>query len=401
MASEGARFTQFYSASPVCSPSRAALMTGRYSTRVEVPAVLGPGDKGLPDGETTIAQVLKDAGYHTSCIGKWHLGSTAKYLPTNRGFDEFFGVPYSADMSPCPLLRGSDVLAPSADVSVLTQQFTHEAVDFINRSVDAPFFLYLPHTAPHLPLAASPRFAKASGLGAYADVVQELDWGVGQVFSALEKNGLDSNTLVLFSSDNGPWYQGSQGRLRGRKGETYEGGMREPFLARFPGVIPSGIGCSGMATMMDLFPTLARRCGATLPGRDLDGVDIWPLLTGEQSEVDRDVFLYFDSVYLQCARMGRWKLHLSRYNTKAWSPLPSGGRVNLPLPRPELYDVVSDPQESYDCAEAHPDVVQQIRARVEQLINTFPYGIIDAWRYTQSLKVLDAPVDGLPVPDHE
>jgi arylsulfatase len=346
-----------------------------------------------------MAQVLKSAGYRTSCIGKWHLGSTARYLPTSRGFDEFFGVPYSADMSPCPLIRGTSVMAPSADVSSLTGRFTQESVDFINRSKDRPFFLYLAHTAPHLPLAASARFAGKSGLGVYADMVQEMDWSTGQVMSALQDNGLDSNTLVMFSSDNGPWWQGSPGRLRGRKGDTYEGGMREPFLARFPGVIPSGIGCSGLATTMDLLPTVTRLSGATPGSSRLDGIDIWPLMTGEQWELEREVFLYFDSVYLQCARLGRWKLHLTRYNTRSWSPLPAGGRVNLPLPRPELYDVVTDPQESYDCAAAHPEIVAEIRARVDRLIPSFPAGIIDAWQYTMSQRVLDAPADGLPVPD--
>ena len=399
LAEEGARFTNFYSASPVCSPSRAALMTGRYPTRVEVPVVLGPGDPGLPDSETTLAQVLKSAGYRTSCIGKWHLGSSARYLPTNRGFDEFFGVPYSADMSPCPLIRGTSVMAPSADLTTLTARFTQEATDFIARSTEAPFFLYLAHTAPHLPLAPSPRFAGKSNLGPYADVVRELDWSTGEVLAALKNSGLDSNTLVVFSSDNGPWYQGSPGKLRGRKGDTYEGGMREPFLARFPGVIPSGIGCTGLANTMDLLPTLARLSGAVASTNPLDGIDIWPLMTGQQWELDREVFLYFDSVYLQCARLGRWKLHLTRYNTKAWSPVPSGGRLNLPLPKPELYDLVTDPQESYDCASAHPEIVADIRARVDRLIPTFPYGIIDAWQYTMSQKVVDAPVDGLPVPD--
>ena len=283
LAEEGARFTNFYSASPVCSPSRAALLTGRYPTRVEVPVVLGPGEPGLPDSETTMAQVLKAAGYRTACIGKWHLGSPARFLPTNRGFDEFFGVPYSADMSPCPLIRNTTVMAPAVDVSTLTTRFTQEAVDFINRSKDSPFFLYLAHTAPHLPLAASARFAGKSGLGEYADVVQELDWSTGQVMAALQANGLDSNTLVMFSSDNGPWWQGSQGKLRGRKGETYEGGMREPFIARYPGVIPSGIGCTGLATTMDLLPTVARLCGAQPPSNPLDGVDIWPILTGDRA----------------------------------------------------------------------------------------------------------------------
>ena len=231
-------------------------------------------------------------------------------------------------------------------------------MDFINRSKDSPFFLYLAHTAPHLPLAASARFAGKSGLGEYADVVQELDWSVGQVMAALKANGLDSNTLVMFSSDNGPWWQGSQGKLRGRKGETYEGGMREPFIARYPGRHSVGHRLHRDSPPRWICCPPSRACAAPRrhPIRSMES-DIWPMLTGERGEVERDVFLYFDSVYLQCARLGRWKLHMTRYNTKAWSPLPPRGRVNLPLPRPELYDVVSDPQESYDCARSHPDIV--------------------------------------------
>jgi arylsulfatase A-like enzyme len=219
------------------------------------------------------------------------------------------------------------------------------------------------------------------------------------VLAALEEAGLKENTLVLFSSDNGPWWQGGNGHLRGRKGETYEGGMREPLIARLPGVIPAGLTCDGMATMLDILPTVAAMCGTPLPGNPLDGVDISPMLRGDRPEVDRDVFLYFDQVYLQCARLGRWKLHISRYNTRAWSPMPAKGKRNLPLPKPELYDLLKDPQESYDCSGQHPDVVADIRARVNRLIQTFPEGIIDAWRYTMGSKVMDGPTDGLPVLD--
>jgi arylsulfatase len=398
IAAEGARFTQFYSASPVCSPSRAALLTGRYPTRVDVPLVLGPGAAaGLAEDEVTIAQLLKAAGYRTACIGKWHLGSAPRFQPVSRGFDEYFGIPYSHDMWPRVLMRNRETVEETAEVSSLTGRFTREAVAFIERSKDAPFFLYLPYTAPHIPLAASTAFTGRSGLGDYADVVQEMDWGVGEVLAALQTNGLDDNTIVLFSSDNGPWWQGSQGKLRGRKGETYDGGMKVPFLARWPGVIPAGRECAGMAATLDLLPTLARFCGAPLPAKALDGVDISPLLTGERDEAEREAFLYFDSVYLQCARLGRWKLHVARYNTRAWSPVPSGGRRNLPLPSPELYDVVRDPQESYDCADAHPQVVAEIRARMDRLIAGFPSGIQDAWRDTMSARVEDTPSDGLPV----
>ena len=400
MAAEGARFLNFYSASPVCSPSRAALLTGRYPPRVNVPRVLGPGDDGgLAGSETTMAQMLKAAGYRTMCIGKWHLGSRPDYMPTSRGFDEYYGIPFSNDMWPRPLMHNLEVIEQPAMLETLTARYTDQAVSFIKSAKGGPFFLYMPHTFPHVPLAASPRFQGKSGMGLYADVVEELDWSVGQVLAALADNGLDNNTLVIFSSDNGPWWQGSQGKLRGRKGETYEGGMREPFLARFPGMIPAGTVSSGVASTMDLMPMLARLCSAPLPANPLDGVDIWPLLSGQQDQLDRDVFLYFDDVFLQCARLGRWKLHVSRYNTRAWSPAPSGGKVNLPLPKPELYDLEKDPQESYDCAALHPDVVADIRARIGRLLSTFPPAVTDAWQDTMRRRVQDAPDDGLPVSD--
>jgi arylsulfatase A len=398
MAADGARFVNFYSASPVCSPSRAALLTGRYPPRVNVPRVLGPGeDAGLPESETTMAQMLKSAGYRTMCIGKWHLGSLPKYLPTNRGFDEYFGIPYSNDMWPRPLMYNTDVVEQPAALDTLTARYTEQAVNFIGRSRGAPFFLYMPHTFPHVPLAASPRFQGKSGMGLYADVVQELDWSVGQVLAALADNGVDNNTLVIFSSDNGPWWQGSQGRLRGRKGETYEGGMREPFLARFPGMIPAGTLSNGIANTMDLMPTLARLCNAPLPGNPLDGIDIWPLLSGQQDQIERDIFLYFDDIFIQCARLGRWKLHVTRYNTRAWSPAPASGKINLPLPKPELYDLEKDPQEAYDCALMHQDIVADMRARITRLLPTFPQGVIDAWQDTMRRQVVDAPDDGLPI----
>ena len=243
MAKEGTRFTQFYSANPVCSPSRAALLTGRYPTRVGVPRVLFPNDKGgLSHSDPTIAEMLKPRGYNTMCIGKWHLGRPAEFLPTSRGFDEYFGIPYSNDMTPRPLMHNTEVIEEPAKLETLTPRYTEQALRFIERSREKPFFLYMPHTYPHIPLAASPRFRGKSPLGLYGDVVEELDWSVGEVFTALRRHGLDDNTLVMFSSDNGPWYQGSPGRLRGRKGMTLEGGVREPFIARLPGRIPAGKG---------------------------------------------------------------------------------------------------------------------------------------------------------------
>ena len=398
MSQQGARFQHFYSASAVCSPSRAALLTGRYPARSGITGILGPGDRaGLPDSETTMAQMLKNAGYRTMCVGKWHLGSQPQYMPTNRGFDEYYGIPYSNDMWPRPLMQNLDVVEPTANLNTLTQRYTEQAVSFIARAKESPFFLYFPHTFPHIPLGASPRFRGKSKRGIYGDVVQELDWSVGQVLQALEDNGLDGNTLVMFSSDNGPWYQGSAGMLRGRKGETYEGGMREPFIARFPGMIPEGVSCDGVATTMDILPTLARLCGAPLPANQLDGVDIWPMLTGRQQEVDRDVFLYFDYLFIQCARLGAWKLHVARYNYPPWYPDPSGGRRNLPLPHPELYNLYDDPEESYDCAPDYPEIVADIRARIERVVTTLPDPVPRVWQATMAAPVEETPTDGPPV----
>jgi arylsulfatase len=401
MAAEGARFTNFYSANPVCSPSRAALLTGRYPTRVGVPRVLFPNDtEGLDLSETTIAGMLKANGYRTMAIGKWHLGHTPKYLPTARGFDEYFGIPYSNDMSPRPLLhaKGANVetVEETATLETLTPRYTGQAVKFIESAKGGPFFLYMPHTYPHIPLAASPRFRGKSAHGLYGDVIEELDWSVGEVLAAVKKNGLDGNTLVMFSSDNGPWFQGSPGHLRGRKGSTYEGGMREPFLARFPGRIPRGTVCNGIAGTIDILPTIAKLCGAALPSKPVDGIDIWPLLTKQKPKLEREAFLYFDGWNLQCARWERWKLHLARYNTFAYNPAPQGGRVNLPLPAPELYDIENDPDESYDMAPENPKIVAEILARVERLLPGFPDEVKQAWAQTRSRQAGPSAVGALP-----
>jgi arylsulfatase len=397
MVAEGVRFTQFYSANPVCSPARAALLTGRYPTRVGVPRVFNPPDTtGLALDETTMAQMLRDVGYRTMCVGKWHLGHRPEYLPTARGFDEYFGIPYSNDMSPRPLLHNTEKIEEPANLETLTSRYTEQAVRFIERSAGNPFFLYLPHTFPHIPLAASPRFRGKSPLGLYGDVVEELDWSAGEVFGALRRTGLDSNTLVMFSSDNGPWYEGSAGALRGRKGSTYEGGVREPFLARFPGKIPEGLVCHGVAGTVDILPTVAKLTGTPLPTAPLDGIDIWPLLTGQQAAIEREALLYFDDWNLQCARWGKWKLHFARYNTFEYSPAPAGGRVNLALRPPELYDVERDPMESYDVAPENPAVVHEIQSRVARLLPTFPAEVQKAWTETQSRATAVTPAGALP-----
>ena len=406
MAREGVRFRQFYSASNVCSPSRAALLTGQYQTRVGVPDVLSPtSTTGLSLSAKTIAEVLKPVGYKTMCVGKWHLGTQPQFLPTSRGFDSYYGIPYSNDQSPSVLMQNTTVIESPVVLNTLTERYTQQATNFIQSSKNSPFFLYLAHTFPHIPLAASTAFLGKSGLGLYGDVVEEIDWSVGQVLQSLKENGVDKNTLVLFTSDNGPWYQGSPGKLRGRKGWSYEGGVREPFIARFPGRIPAASSARGtaegrlsgsVATTMDLLPTIASVCGAPLPSTPLDGVNIWPVLSEQQPDVPHNIFLYFDSWNMQCARMGPWKLHVSRYNDFAWSPDPVGGRMNLPLPSPELYNLEEDPDESYDVAASNPQIVAEIQAGIQSMLPTFPADVMTAWKATMSLQS-SGPDGGLPV----
>ncbi len=387
LASEGARFTNFCSADPVCSPSRAALLTGRYPTRVGVPRVLFPQDEnGLNLDETTLANMLKARGYKTVCIGKWHLGRPAAYLPTSRGFDEYFGIPYSNDMTPRVLMHNTEVIEEPAVLESLTSRYTTEATKFVSAQKASPFFLYMPHTFPHIPLAASARFRGKSAEGLYGDVVEEIDWSVGEVLRTLREHGLDNNTLIMFSSDNGPWYQGSPGKLRGRKNTTYEGGVREPFIARWTGHIPPGRVVNALASMMDVVPTVAKLCGSALPSKPLDGIDIWPLLHGDRASIERDPLLYFDNWDLQCARWMNWKLHVARHNTGAYMPAPAGGRHSYLLPKPELYNLAVDPDESYDVASESPEIVAKIQAKIAEMLKTFPEPVQTAWKEQQERK---------------
>jgi len=399
LAAAGAQFTQFYAGNPVCSPSRAAFLTGRYPTRMGIPNVIFPTDThGLPDSETTIGQMLKPLGYTSACVGKWHLGARPEFLPTSRGFDLYYGVPYSNDMVPLPLMRNQDVLESNTDNDLLTQKYTAVAVDFIRTNKDQPFFLYLAHNVPHQPLGASPAFKGKSELGPYADAVEEMDWSVGQVVQALQDSGIAGDTLSVFTSDNGPWFQGSSGRLRGRKGETYDGGVREPFVAYMPGTIPAGTVPSGFGSLMDLFPTFASLASSPWPALPLDGINIWPMLTGEQDTIARDSLLYFDGWNLQCARVGPWKLHVARYNSLPWAEQPAEGRVNLPLAKVELYNIESDPEESYECSDAHPEIVKDIQDRIQKALPTFPAQVQAAWAATRGRQTQPAAVGAMPAP---
>ncbi len=387
MAAEGVRFTNFYSANPVCSPSRAALLTGRYPTRVGVPQVLFPNSTtGLNEGETTIAQMLKPLGYKTMCIGKWHLGHLPQFLPDKRGFDSYFGIPYSNDMNPRPLLRQSEgkteTVEAEATLETLTPRYTEEAINFITTSKDSPFFLYMPHTYPHIPLAASEKFRGKSKQGLYGDVVEELDWSVGEILATLKKLNLEKNTLVMFSSDNGPWFQGSPGKLRGRKGSTWEGGMRVPFIAQMPGKLAKGKVVEGIGSTMDILPTVGALAGAPLPNVPLDGINILELMQGRKQEIEREVLLYFDNWNIQCARWKQWKLHISRYNNYVYGPAPAVGRANFRLEPPELYNVVEDADESFNVAADNPKIVKEIYNRVGRLLGGFPDPVRREWNKT-------------------
>ena len=359
-----------------------------------------PQDKdGLNLDEKTLADILRVRGYKTMCVGKWHLGRPAEFLPTNRGFDAYYGIPYSNDMTPRVLMRNTSVVEDNTALDTLTKRYTEQAVSFIRESKDSPFFLYLPQTFPHIPLAASAQFRGKSSQGLYGDVVEELDWSVGEILRTLKETGVDDNTLVMFSSDNGPWYQGSPGKLRGRKNTTYEGGVREPFIARWPKHIPKGRVSNAVCSMMDVFPTVAGLCGAVLPEKPLDGLDIWPIFAGRKEQFDRDPLLYFNAWDLQCARWGNWKLHVARHNTAAYVPAPPGGIHNYILPKPELYNLAVDPDESYDVAAENPDVVTRMQSKIATMIATFPEPVQRAYSESKARAVdPKTPVGGWPRP---
>ena len=379
LAAEGTRLTSFYAASGVCTPSRAALLTGCYPRRVGLHwtqpdgAVLRPiSPHGLHPDEVTIAEVLGAAGYATACIGKWHLGDQAEFLPTRQGFDQFLGVPYSDDMvenrergwPPLPLMRGERVREAPVDRNQLTQRYTEEAIQFITAQRERPFFLYLPQAMPGSTARpfASPEFQGCSANGPYGDSVEELDWSTGRILDALCDLQLDDRTLFVWTSDNGAPQrrppQGSNLPLRGWGYTTWEGGMRVPCVVRWPGHIRSGSTCDEIATTMDLLPTFARLAGAAVPDeRIIDGRDVWPLLSGRpDARSPHAAFYYYYLDQLQAVRAGRWKLHLP---LEAKRTGLAGGTAPA---RAELYDLEADIGESHNVAADHPDVVQQLIA---------------------------------------
>jgi len=368
MAEEGIRLTSFYSTSGVCSPSRSSLMTGCYPRRVNLHqndrnlCVLFAADhKGLNPRETTVAEVMKRQGYATKCIGKWHLGDQPEFLPTRQGFDSYFGIPYSNDMGskkiPLPLLRDDKVHEAPVSQVTLTKRYTEEAIGFIEANRNKPFFLYLPHTFPHVPLFASEAFAGKSQGGKYGDAVEEIDWSTGEILGALKRLDLDDRTLVVFTSDNGA-STGSNLPLRGKKGSTDEGGMRVPCVVRWPGKIAPGTTCDAVTSTIDLLPSLAALVGAKLPeGRILDGRDIGPLLAGEKDAVSpHEAFYYYQMDQLQAVRSGKWKLCLAMEDKKKNWGKPLG---KSPL---KLFDLDADIHEDNDLSAQNPEVVKRLQA---------------------------------------
>ena len=370
MADEGVQMSQFYCASPVCSPSRSALLTGRNPIRTGVINVFFPRHEiGMSTDEITLANALKPQGYKTACIGKWHLGSAYEYRPLRQGFDYYYGILYSNDMRNPDIWRNDEVIEHPTDQTTLTQRYTEEAISFIERSQDDPFLLYLPYTMPHIPLFASEEFLDTSRRGLYGDVIEEIDWSVGQIRQTLKRLGLEENTLVIFTSDNGPWltehqHGGTPGLLRGAKGDTWEDGMREPMIASWPGVLPMGKICLDVGSTLDFFPTCVKLAGGEMPtDRPIDGIDLLPTLQGKAAP-DRTIYFYRDR-HLNAVRHGRWKLHFRYYDHGG----PPGYMVRENwkwAESPLLFDLESDPSERFDLAADNLPVVEQLTRIAEE-----------------------------------
>lgn len=390
LAREGSRFTDFYSAQAVCSASRASLLTGCYANRVGIHGALMPDSKvALHPDETTLAEVLKARGYATACIGKWHLGRPAEFLPTRQGFDEFFGLPYSNDMwpnnpsapagryPPLPLIQGDEIIETQPDQSQLTRRYTEHAVRFIDANQRRPFFLYLAHSMPHVPLFASEKFRGRSRGGLYGDVIEEIDASAGQILDSLRRLRLERETVVVFTSDNGPWqlygdHAGSAGPYRGAKASSLEGGVRVPFLIRWPGRVPRGRVSAEPLMTIDLLPTIAGLAGAPLPTRPIDGRDVWPLLSGVPKATNPHAAygFWYNQNELQALRSGRWKLVLPhRANLFPPEKQGRGGKRGVTQIRQldlALYDLESDPGETTNLATTRPEVLGQMLAHAEE-----------------------------------
>jgi arylsulfatase A len=388
LAREGRKFTNFHVSSAVCSASRAALLTGCYHNRVGIHGALGPGAKiGLNPQETTIAEIAKSRGYATDMAGKWHLGDAPNLLPVRQGFDGWLGLPYSNDMWPhhpearagtypkLPLFDGDrivdDEISPD-DQRLLTTRYTEHAVAFIERNKARPFFCYLAHNMPHVPLYVSDKFSGKSGAGIHGDVIQEIDWSVGEVLAALDRNGIAENTWIIFTSDNGPWlsygeHAGSSGPFREGKGTSWEGGTRVPCLMRWPGKIPAGTTCETMLSTIDILPTIATQIAAKLPDQKIDGLNVWPLIAGESGAKNphEGYATYYANNELQSVTDGRWKLVFPHtYRTMGPTPKATGGipakHRQEKIAQPQLFDLDSDPGEKSDVAAANSELVERL-----------------------------------------
>jgi arylsulfatase len=401
LAAEGTRFTSFYVAQPVCTASRAALMTGCYANRVSLFGALNhESNIGIAESELLLPEICKVAGYATAIFGKWHLGHRERFLPTRHGFDEFLGLPYSNDNGPLhpvvhtipslPLIDGKKVAELDPDQSQFTRRFTDRAVQFIDKNKDRQFFLYLPHVMPHVPIFVSDRFRGKSGSGLYGDVIEELDSGIGEVLAAINRNGLDDRTFVIFCTDNGPFlsyenHAGSAGPLREGKLTTFEGGVRVPCIMRWPGQIPARRTCGELLSTIDLLPTIARLIGGSLPTNRIDGEDRWPLISGQPDAKPRENFYYYAGDEMQAVRSGPWKLHLAHeYLTPAKPAGKNGKPANFENLKPEsmqlsglhgiasrhgylvkkieqsLFNLDEDIGETTDVSRSHPEVVGRL-----------------------------------------
>jgi len=401
MAAEGARLTDFYVPVPYCAPSRGTIMTGRYPWRhgvIRNPCPdAGVNDVGIPESEITLGEALQAAGYATCCVGKWHLGHQPQFYPCRNGFDEYLGILYSNDMRPVELIDGDQVVEYPVVQATLTKRYTERAIRFIEKSRDRPFFLYFPHAMPHKPLAASEVFYKKSDAGLYGDVIAELDWSVGQILTKLKALGLDEKTLVIFTSDNGPWFGGSSGGLRGMKGQTWEGGIRVPMIARWPGKIPAGHVSHQPAGTIDVLPTVLTLAGVDVPSdRVIDGKDIMPLLTSDARSPHEALFA-MHGPRLMTVRSGPWKLHVQKpplwpkHLKSDWvDPRgPDGVTILAPHeqatpddhpdvltgdpPQPMmLFDLQGDPSEQDNVAAKHPEVVQRLQGLFDEMAAQVP-----------------------------
>ena len=392
MADEGRKFTDFYVTQAVCSASRAGLLTGCYNVRVGIHGALGPkSSHGINANEVTLAEICKQKGYATACYGKWHLGHHEKFLPMQHGFDDYFGLPYSNDMWPyhpgvlhlpmkerlkkwphLPLIEKNKVINPKVtakDQELLTTQYTERAVSFIEKNKDKPFFVYLPHSMVHVPLYVSDKFKGKSKAGLFGDVMMEVDWSVGRILETLRKNKLDKNTLVIFTSDNGPWlnygdHAGSATPLREGKGTMFDGGCRESTLAWMPGTIPPGSVCKEPAMTIDILPTIAHLIKAKLPRHRIDGKNIWPLFTSNKAKSPHEAYYFFYGNQLQAVRAGKWKLHFPHgYRTMAGRP---GGKGGIPTNYSQakiglsLFDLEKDIGETTDLKDEFPEITEEL-----------------------------------------